>query len=131
MGLPRWLSGKETACSAGDTGSIPGWEDPPEEGTATLSYVFAWRIPWTEEPGGLQSIRVQRAGHDQSHRACMHIKQICNKDLLYSTRNYTQYFVITSKGKESEKAYTYIYMLYIHTHITKSLCYTPETNTTL
>ena len=60
----------------------------------------------------------------------MHIKQISNKDLLNSTRNYTQYFVITSKGKESEKAYTYIYKLYIHTHITKSLYYTPETNTT-
>ena len=58
----------------------------------------------------------------------MHIKQISNKDLQYSTRNYTQYFV-TSKGKESEKEY--IYILFIYTHITKSLCYIPETNMTL
>ena len=32
-----------------------GWEDPLEEGMATQSSVLAWRIPWTEEPGGLQS----------------------------------------------------------------------------
>ena len=39
-----------------DTGSVPGWEDPLEEGIATHSSILAWRIPWTEEPGGLQSI---------------------------------------------------------------------------
>ena len=33
-----------------------GWEDPLKEGMATHSSVLAWRIPWTEEPGGLQSI---------------------------------------------------------------------------
>ena len=41
-----------------------GWEDPLEEGKATHSGVLAWRIPWTEEPGGLQSMGLQRAGHD-------------------------------------------------------------------
>ena len=35
-----------------------GWEDPLEEGMATYSSILAWRIPWTEEPGGLQSIGV-------------------------------------------------------------------------
>ena len=40
------------------------WEDPLEEGVATHSSIFAWRIPWTEEPGGLQSTGSQRAGHD-------------------------------------------------------------------
>ena len=34
----------------------PGWEDPLEEGTATHSSILAWRIPWTEEHGGLQSM---------------------------------------------------------------------------
>ena len=34
----------------------PGWEDPLEEGTVTHSYILAWEIPWTEEPGGLQSV---------------------------------------------------------------------------
>ena len=42
-----------------------GWEDPLEKGMATQSSVLAWRIPWTEEPGGLLSMRLQRIGHDQ------------------------------------------------------------------
>ena len=40
-----------------------GWEDPLEEGTATHSSIFAWRISWTEEPGGLQSMGSQRSRH--------------------------------------------------------------------
>ena len=41
-----------------------GQGDPLEEGMATHSSILAWRIPWTEEPGGLQSIRLQRIGHN-------------------------------------------------------------------
>ena len=42
-----------------------GWEDPLEEGMATHSRILAWRIPWTEEPGGLrQSMGSQRDGDD-------------------------------------------------------------------
>ena len=41
-----------------------GGEDPLEEGMATHSSILAWRIPWTEEPGGLQSIESQRVGPD-------------------------------------------------------------------
>ena len=41
-----------------------GWEDPLEKKMATHSSILAWRIPWTEEPGGLQSIRLQRVRHD-------------------------------------------------------------------
>ena len=40
------------------------WEDPLEEGMATHSSILAWRIPWTEEPGGLQSMELQRVGYD-------------------------------------------------------------------
>ena len=40
------------------------WEDPLEKGMATHSSILAWVIPWTEEPGGLQSMGSQRAGHD-------------------------------------------------------------------
>ena len=40
------------------------WEDPLEEGMATPSSVLAWRIPWTEEPGRVQSMGPQRVGHD-------------------------------------------------------------------
>ena len=41
-----------------------GREDPPEEGMVTHSSNLAWRIPWTEEPGGLQSTGSQRVSHD-------------------------------------------------------------------
>ena len=40
------------------------WEDPLEKEMATHSSILTWKIPWTEEPGGLQSIRLQRVGHD-------------------------------------------------------------------
>ena len=42
----------------------PGWEDPLEGGMATHSSILAWRIPWTEQPGGLQSMGSHRAGQD-------------------------------------------------------------------
>ena len=42
----------------------PGWEDPLEEGMATHPSILAWRIPWTEEPGGLQLTGSQRVGYD-------------------------------------------------------------------
>ena len=41
-----------------------GWEDILEKGMATHSSILAWRIPWTEEPGGLQSMGSQKVGHD-------------------------------------------------------------------
>ena len=46
------------------------WEDPLEEGMGTHSSILAWRIPWTEEPGGLQSMGSQRVRHDWSNLAC-------------------------------------------------------------
>ena len=48
--------GSESACHAGDPGSIPGWKDSLEKGMATHSSTLTWRIPWTEEPGWLQSL---------------------------------------------------------------------------
>ena len=41
-----------------------GWEDPLEKEMATHSSILAWEIPWTEEPGGLQSMASQRVRHD-------------------------------------------------------------------
>ena len=47
-----------------------GWEDLLEEGMATHSSTLAWRIPWTEAPGGLQSMGLQRVEHNWSDLAC-------------------------------------------------------------
>ena len=55
---------KESACNAGDLGSIPGLGRSLEKEMATHSSILAWRIPWTEEPGRLQSTGSQRVGHD-------------------------------------------------------------------
>ena len=45
-------------------GGSAGWEDPLEKGLVTHSSILAWKIPWTVEPGGLQSMGLQRLGHD-------------------------------------------------------------------
>ena len=55
---------KESACNSGDLGSIPGLGRPLGKEMATHSSILVWRIPWTEEPGGVQSMGSQRAGHD-------------------------------------------------------------------
>ena len=49
---------------ARDSGSISGWEDPLEKERATRSSILAWRIPWTGETGGLQSMGSERVQHD-------------------------------------------------------------------
>ena len=54
-----------------------GWEDPLEEGMAAHSSILAWRIPWTEEPGGLQSMGLQRVPHDRGDLPCMHAHTEC------------------------------------------------------
>ena len=67
--------GQESACNArdpGNTGSIPGLGRSPGEGMETHSSILAWKMPWTEEPGRLQSIESQRVRHKSSNRACMH-----------------------------------------------------------
>ena len=62
--LPGGSDHKEPACTEGDLGSIPGLGRSPGEGAATHSRILAWRIPWTEELGRLQSMGSQRVRHD-------------------------------------------------------------------
>ena len=66
-GLPRWHCGKEPTCQCRRLETwvqSQDWEDSLEEGMATHSGILAWVIPWTEEPGGLQSGGWQRVRHD-------------------------------------------------------------------
>ena len=95
-----------------------GQEDPLEKEMATHSSILAWRIPWTEEHGGLQSTGSQRVGHNwetsltsltisikesgRSWRSVFDTRKKQNrKDVLCSTGNYTQYLVITRNGGTS------------------------------
>ena len=59
LGFPGGSDGKESSCNAEDLGSIP-----PLGETATHSSILAWRVPWTEKSGGLQSGGSQRVGHN-------------------------------------------------------------------
>ena len=83
MGLHRYIpdfpggtSGKEHTCLCRryKRRGFDPWvrKIPLEEGMATHTSILAWRIPWTEEPGGLQSMGLQRVGHDWSDLACTH-----------------------------------------------------------
>ena len=67
VGFPGGASGKESSCQfrRHKRGQFDPWigKDPLEKGTATHSSNLAWRIPWTEEPGGLESIELQSVGH--------------------------------------------------------------------
>ena len=64
VGFPGGSDGKESVCMQETQVQSLGWEDPLEEGMATHSSILDWRIPWTEEPGGLWSIGSQRVRHD-------------------------------------------------------------------
>ena len=73
-GLPSWRSGKESTrqcrrCRKTRVWSL-GREDSLKEKMAAHSSILAWKIPWIEEPGGLQSMGLQKIGHDW---ACTHI----------------------------------------------------------
>ena len=70
-GFPGDTSGKEPTCQC-SCRSLDR-EDPLEEGMATHSSILAWIIPWTEEPGGLWSIGLQRVRNDSSDLACTHL----------------------------------------------------------
>ena len=71
--IPRWLSDKRICLPMQDTlvQSLV-WKDSLEEEMATCSSILAWKIPWTEEPGGLWSIVSDRVRHDW---ACIHLKK--------------------------------------------------------
>ena len=64
MGFPGGSVGKESACNEETRVQSLGWEDPLKKGLEIHSNILAWRIPWTEEPGGLQSMGSQRVRHD-------------------------------------------------------------------
>ena len=66
-GFPGGIVLKNPPANAGNArvaGLIPGLEDPLEEKMATYSTILSWKIPWIEEPGGLQSMGLQRVRHD-------------------------------------------------------------------
>ena len=64
MGFPGGSDSKASACNAGDPGSLPGSGRSPEERNGNPLHTLAWKIPWTEESGRLQSMGSQTVGQD-------------------------------------------------------------------
>ena len=64
VGFPDGSEVKNPAANAGDLGSIPETGRSPGEGNGNSLQYSCWKIPWTEEPGGLQSMGSQRVGHN-------------------------------------------------------------------
>ena len=73
LGFPGDASGKKSACQCRRLKKVRSldWEDPLEEGMATHSSILAWRIPWAEEPGRLQSMGLQKVRENLSDLACI------------------------------------------------------------
>jgi len=67
LGASQVVGGEESPCQCRRLEmwvQFLGWEDPLEKEIATHSSIFAWKIPWTEDPGRLWSMGLQRVGHD-------------------------------------------------------------------
>ena len=108
-----------------------GQEDPLKEGMATHSSILAWRIPWTEEPGGLWSVGSQNVGHNWSNWAHTHmlmeflqyILQPKNRSLFFliSNKELTVYFHFCLKMKTLKHLY-YIYNFIMYMWIYIYIC---------
>ena len=75
LGFPGDSGGKESPATRETWIQSLGWEEPLEKEMATHSSILAWITPWTEEPGGLQSMRSQRVRHDTAQHSYRHISQ--------------------------------------------------------
>ena len=134
MGRPRCLSGKESTCQAVDVGSIPGSGRSTGEGNGnSLQYFFTWKknfltwkIPWIEEPGGLQSMGLQRVGHNwaaeqqqqyTSYHTNIHIT-LTVQTYIHKTHTIqnAQMYSTPLTWKHTSTHHTYTHTLYIHPH---------------
>ena len=133
LGIPRWRSGKEFTCQCRrhrKLSSISGSGKSPEEEMATHSSILAWRIPWTEESGGLQSMGSQRVGLDWVTNATL-LLQILKDDAvkvlhsicqqIWKTQQWPQvwkrslFIPIPKKGNAKECSNYHTVMLISHT----------------
>ena len=81
--MPRGSVIKNPPANAGDMGSIPGSERYPGEGNSNPLWYSCWKTPWTEEPGRLQSMGFQRAGHDLQTKQCSkHASLISDRPII-------------------------------------------------
>ena len=100
-GLPGGSDSKELPATQDTWVPSLGWEDPLEEGMSTLSSICAWRIPWTEEPGGLQFMGSQRAGNNWVTTTFTSFKQSPTEERIKKMRHvYKMEYYSTIKNNE-------------------------------
>ena len=123
----RQSSGIESACQCRRNKRcrfVPGLGRAPGEGNATHSRILAWKTPWIEEPGRLQSIESQRVRHDWSDLACMmHSDILCfiYSILLYSFLLKYSWFTISCSCRSTAQSFNFTHThthicIYTHTH---------------
>ena len=130
-GFPGGSKGKESACNAGDLSSIPGLEDPLEKKMATHASILAWRIPWMEDPGGLQSIGLQSRTwlsdftfsfvHTYSHPHPHTIQSSWEKISRNSMKTFGEKTNKTNKQKKTRSQLLHQFTIY-HTEKKKKTC---------
>ena len=86
-GFPGGSDGKESTFNARDLDLIPGLGRSLEKGVAIHSSILAWRIPWTEEPGRLQSMVFQRVGYDWATNTLFAFIQLSRQVVLTNSQN--------------------------------------------
>ena len=99
LGFIGGSDGKESVCNAQTQLQSLGWEDPLEKGMVTHSSVLAWRILWTEEPGGLQSMELQSVGHDWATKMslyCILLRLKMILDIISISFNFLRLILWTS-----------------------------------
>ena len=129
LSFPGGSVGKNPFANAGDAGWSLDWGDPLEEEIAAHSSILGWKIPWTEEPGRLQSMASQRIRHDW---ACMQMASIAYllslpsellpEDLLcFATRNllseaYLKGYHLSAESLKNISLLSFIALLYLVCH---------------
>ena len=99
--LPRWLSGKESTCQAGELVQSLGQEDPLEKEITAHSNILVLEMPWTEKPGGLQSMGLPRVRHNlatkEQQNGISHTSLPLNTSLLLVFIFYLFFFFLVFK----------------------------------
>ena len=75
-----------------------GWEDPLEEGMVTLSSILAWRIPWTEEPGGLQSIGSHEMTKQPQQNSAFNSLYLCVHLIVFASFSVEIYLIVYTES---------------------------------
>ena len=103
-GFPAGISGKELYCQCRRHETWVQslhWQDPLEEEMATNPNILAWRIPWTEEPGKVQSIGSQRAGHGWNDLACTHIA-LNPEGVLFHCLAFCDFYLVPLSSRDTQ-----------------------------